>query len=553
MTGPAGALSCEGLCARYGARVAFSGVTAEFPPGTVTLVSGPNGAGKSTLLSILARASSPAAGRVLLGGRPAESVARREYARAVSFLPQSPDSSALGGIAVRDVVAAGRIPHSGFFAGVSEADEEAASAALRAVGLGGFGERDAASLSGGETRRMFLASTLAQDAGTILLDEPFEGLDAASRASLASLVRRFAAEGRAVVVATHDESPLAGIALRRIGLGAAPGPCAAPPPESADARAGGAAEAPAAAGPRSAGGPARLAVLAALAAAAGAALLADAFSGPRDLVLAWRLPRLATAFCCGGTLAVCGALCQTLFRNPLASPYTLGVASGATFGACLATLLARGAAPVGAAAFAGACLSFAAVRACGGSGRSPRLLLGGVACAWLFSSGTMVCQFALAPWESFSMAHWSLGSVAAAQGAWRVVLPLALAAAASTAALSRPLDAMLSGDDSAASRGIDAARLRTGLLAFSSLLVACVVAVCGPVGFVGLLVPHLGRLVAGGAHRRLLPFCTVFGGLFLALCDAAARALPVPGTLPVGVATSLLGAPLLVFLLARRR
>ncbi len=545
MPSPFPVLSCEGLSAGYGAREVFSGVSASFPPGSVTVVSGPNGAGKSTLLSILSRAARPRAGRVLLGERPAETIPRRAFARSVAFVPQAPDAASLAGVSVRDVAASGRIPRSGLFAGASPEDERAIRAALADAGLADFAARDAGKLSGGETRRVFLAAALAQEPTTLLLDEPFEGLDAASRASLAALVRRFVSEGRAVVVATHDESPLAGIPLRRLALGPA-------------ARAAGGAGGPVPAAPEAAATPPsraakRAAPAVAVAALAAVWILADACSGPRDLVFAWRLPRLAAAFCCGGILAVCGALFQTLFRNPLASPYTLGVASGATFGACLATLLSGGAFPTGAAAFAGACLSFAAVRACGGAGRSPRLLLGGVACAWLFSSGTMVCQFALAPWESFSMVHWSLGSVTAPEGAWRVALPLAFAVAAATVALARPLDAMLSGDVSAASRGMDPERLRTRLLAVSSLLVACVVAVCGPVGFVGLLVPHLGRLLFGGAHRTLLPFCAVFGGLFLALCDVAARSVPLPGALPVGVVTSLAGAPLLVVLLARRR
>ena len=131
-------------------------------------------------------------------------------------------------------------------------------------------------------------------------------------------------------------------------------------------------------------------------------------------------------------------------------------------------------------------------------------------------------------------------------------LGIAWASALALAELSRVLDAFLAGDDAAVSHGLPAARLRLALLLAASLLTACAVAVCGPIGFVGLLVPHLGRLLVGAAHRRLLPFCAVGGGLFLALCDALARSLPTPGTLPVGVVTSAIGAPVLVALLARR-
>ena len=265
------------------------------------------------------------------------------------------------------------------------------------------------------------------------------------------------------------------------------------------------------------------------------------------------MPRLVCAFSVGGILAVAGCVYQTLFRNPLASPYTLGTASGATFGACLATALASGPAPVGGAAFAGALLSLALVRACGGSGaRTARLLLGGIAGAYLFGAGTMLCQLALSPWESFSMAHWALGGIVVPEGPWRFALPAAWCASLAFALLSRPLDALLAGDDAAFSHGLDPARLRLALLGASALLVACAVAVCGPVGFVGLLVPHLARLAAGAAHRRLVPACAVGGGLFLALCDVAARALPLAGTPPVGVVTAALGAPALAILLARR-
>ena len=272
----------------------------------------------------------------------------------------------------------------------------------------------------------------------------------------------------------------------------------------------------------------------------------------RALALGYRLPLALCAFACGGVLSVCGCAYQTLFRNPMASPYTLGTASGATLGALLATLRLGSAASVGAAAFAGALLSLAVVRACGGNGKSARLLLGGIACAYLFSSATMVCQLALTPWESFAMSHWSLGSIVVPQGAWRAVLPAAWLGALAFALPARALDAMLAGDDAAASHGIDAPRLRLRLLAAASLLAACCVAVCGPVGFVGLLVPHAARLLAGASHRRLVPVCAVGGGLFLALCDALARSLPTPGALPVGVVTALLGAPTLVALLARR-
>ena len=149
------------------------------------------------------------------------------------------------------------------------------------------------------------------------------------------------------------------------------------------------------------------------------------------------------------------------------------------------------------------------------------------------------------------MAHWSLGGIVFPEGPWRIALPAAWCTALAVTLLSRPLDALLAGDDAAFSHGLDPARLRFALLALSALLVACAVAVCGPVGFVGLLVPHIARLAVGAPHVRLLPACALGGGLFLALCDTAARSLPLAGTLPVGIVTAVLGAPALALLLAR--
>lgn len=554
-------LRCENLTVRLGRKTVIDGFTADFAAGTLAVLSGPNGAGKTTLLRTLARALVPSAGRVLLDGHPSDGIPRAAWARRVAYLPQSPDARSLAGFPVRAAVAAGRLPHAGFFGTLARRDEEAIDRALAATGLSPLAAADAGSLSGGETRKMFLAAALAQEAETLLLDEPFEGLDAPARAALADTLRAQLAAGRAVVLATHDLAPLAGIPHRVIEIkpfennsnnsktnenkivverenvkrAEKPEDSHCLPSLSIFKRVV----------------PSCFTLLLPLLLAA--ALAALAVCGcPPGLLWSYRVPRLLCAFCVGGILAVAGCIYQTLFRNPLASPYTLGTASGATLGAYLATAFAPGLVSVGGAAFAGALLSLALVRACGGSGGRPaRLLLGGIACAYLFGAGTMLCQFAMTPWESFSMAHWSLGGIVVPEGPWRIALPAAWCAALASTLLSRPLDALLAGDDAAISHGLDPARLRFALLAGAALLVACAVAVCGPVGFVGLLVPHLARLAGGAAHRRLLPACAIGGGLFLALCDAAARALPFAGTPPVGIVTAVLGAPALALLLAR--
>ena len=551
------ALRCENLTVRLGRKTVIEGFTDDFASGTLSVLSGPNGAGKTTLLRSLARALAPSAGRLLLDGIPASEIPRAAWARRIAYLPQSPDARSLAGFPVRAAAAAGRLPHAGFFGALTRRDEDAIDRALAATGLAPLAAADAGSLSGGETRRMFLAAALAQEAEILLLDEPFEGLDAAARASLADTIRALLDAGHTVILATHDPPPIAAIPHRTIEIqpiknnsnnskttendisfekenveraGKPEGPFCLP----------------------------SLSILKRFVSSCfilvfiGLLVAASVHGCPPGLLWTYRVPRLLCAFCVGGILAVAGCIYQTLFRNPLASPYTLGTASGATLGAYLATVLAPGLVSVGGAAFAGAMLSLALVRACGGSGARPaRLLLGGIACAYLFGAGTMLCQFAMTPWESFSMAHWSLGGIVVPEGPWRIALPVAWCAALATVLLSRPLDALLAGDDAAFSHGLDPARLRFALLALSALLVACAVAVCGPVGFVGLLVPHIARLAVGAPHVRLLPACALGGGLFLALCDTAARSLPLAGTLPVGIVTAVLGAPALALLLAR--
>jgi len=536
-------LRCEKLTVRIGKKTVIEHFSEDFGAGSLTILVGPNGAGKTTLLRTLARVILPSAGNVFLDERPAERICRTTWARRVAYLPQSPDARSLAGFPVRAAVAAGRLPHTRFFGSLSHRDEKAIDHALAVTGLMPLASVDAGFLSGGETRRMFLAATLAQEAEILLLDEPFEGLDAEARAALADIIRGQLAEGHSVVLATHDLMPVKSIPHRTIELRTQ----AMPSPKMR--------------------GVVHIHnfmfpftnheffyALWILAAVLLSAMVVTATTRgcPPELLWNYRVPRLLCAFCVGGILSVAGCIYQTLFRNPLASPYTLGTASGATLGAYLATILAPGLLSVGGAAFVGAMLSLALVRACGGSGARPaRLLLGGIACAYLFGAGTMLCQFAMTPWESFSMAHWSLGSIVRPEGPWGIALPAAWGMALALALFSRPLDALLAGDDAAFSHGLNPARIRFAMLACAALLVSCAVAVCGPVGFVGLLVPHLVRLAVGATHGRLLPCCALGGGLFLALCDVIARMLPLAGTPPVGIVTAAFGAPALAFLLAR--
>jgi iron complex transport system permease protein len=292
--------------------------------------------------------------------------------------------------------------------------------------------------------------------------------------------------------------------------------------------------------------------------------LAGRAGGWQDVVVvSVRLPRALVALAVGGGLGIAGAALQGLFRNPLADPGVLGVSSGASLGAVLSIALGVAARAVWAlplCAFAGAAadaLLVFAIAARRGRGRlfSGTLLLVGVAVGALNASlTTFVLSATLARYDAGrQIVYWLLGALEART--WDHVLlgaPVVLLGSAAIAVHARELDALMLGEIGAASVGVDVARVRLRLVLASALVVGAAVAVAGPIGFVGLLVPHLVRLAFGVGHRALLPLSFAGGGLFLLLADLVARALP-GREIPVGVVTAAIGAPVFLVLLLRRR
>jgi iron complex transport system permease protein len=284
---------------------------------------------------------------------------------------------------------------------------------------------------------------------------------------------------------------------------------------------------------------------------------------PTASVVFWqlRLPRVLLALVAGAILALCGLSLQTLFANPLAEPYTLGVASGAALGAAAAFTFAPAGFPIGLplaslAAFGGALAATALVvalgRAAGDAGGG--LLLAGVAVALLCQALILLLQYLSDAGGTLRMVRWMMGGLAIVgfrEPLW--LLPWLLLALGAHAARRWDLDLLLAGEEVAASRGVAVGRLRLGLLLVDSLAVAALVSVVGPVGFVGLMVPHMLRRLVGGHHAALVPACALGGAAFLALCDAAARTVIAPAELPVGIVTALLGAPFFLWLLRRGR
>ncbi len=293
--------------------------------------------------------------------------------------------------------------------------------------------------------------------------------------------------------------------------------------------------------------------------------LGEALRGdPTAATILWklRLPRVLLALAAGGALAVSGLGFQTLFRNPLAEPYTLGVAGGAALGAVLALQFGGPwgeAGPVtvalasflGALAVTGLILGLAVSRY---GVETTTLLLAGIALSLSCSALILFIQYLADFTKTFRMVRWMMGGLAVV-GYQEVVwlTPWVLGGAGAFLALRWELNLVLTGEELAASRGVDLARLRLIVLGAASAMIGALVAVTGPIGFVGLIVPHLLRRWVGHDHLYLVPACLLGGGAFLALCDLAARVVMAPAELPTGVLTALLGGPFFLYLLLTRR
>lgn len=271
-----------------------------------------------------------------------------------------------------------------------------------------------------------------------------------------------------------------------------------------------------------------------------------------------RLPRTLLAAACGAGLAVCGVILQSLLRNPLADPFVLGVSSGASTGAVAIVVLGLGSGAIGLAggAFIGAVAAFALVLALAAAagGTTDRVVLAGVAATQLFSALTSFIVFTSADAEQTrGVLFWLLGSLASAS--WRdvaVVSAVVLVGLVVCLIAASSLDAFAFGENAAAALGVNVAVLRLGLLLITALMTAAIVSTSGAIGFVGLVLPHLARVLVGVGHRRLVPTTAVVGAIFLVWVDTAARTVLDPQELPVGVATALVGVPVFALILLQR-
>ena len=271
-----------------------------------------------------------------------------------------------------------------------------------------------------------------------------------------------------------------------------------------------------------------------------------------------RLPRVVLSVLAGAALSVCGATYQSVFRNPLTDPYVLGISSGASLGAAIAILLGLEAHlwGVGSMALLTALLTILLIfkiASIGNRMHTTTLLLTGVCLTFLITA-VISLLMAMHQEKMESIIFWTMGSFASSSwmDVW-IVLPVVVIGILVVLFYSKDLNLLLVGSETAQSLGVEVEKVRRRLLLFTTLMVAFAVSACGVIGFVGLVVPHCVRLLCGADNRRIIPYSIFVGGLFLLLCDTLARTLIPPNELPVGSITSLLGAPMFIYLLYKSK
>jgi iron complex transport system permease protein len=275
-----------------------------------------------------------------------------------------------------------------------------------------------------------------------------------------------------------------------------------------------------------------------------------------------RVPRTVAAFLSGAGLALGGMVFQALFRNPLATPFTLGVASGAALGASvyfwLGLTVLGSVGPLGA-SLLGAAVSmlvvFSVTRA-GGGFSTAIMLLAGVIVNFFFSSLVLFIQYVSASADSLRIMHWLMGSLVGLETARLAeLLGVILGGAFLIRAYAPEIDLLVAGEELAKSRGVETEKVKLAIFVIASIMVGTVVSLTGPIGFVGLMVPQAARFFLGWSHRILTLAVFFLGGAFLVLADLLARLLLAPAEIPIGIITALFGGPffLLTLLKIRRR
>ena len=285
-------------------------------------------------------------------------------------------------------------------------------------------------------------------------------------------------------------------------------------------------------------------------------------SPDREIFMVARLPRILFSAIVGGALAMAGVMFQAILRNSLADPFTLGISAGSSFGAVVAIWLGFetviwGIPTVSIAAFAGAFLAILLVFFIARTGQvlpTLTLLLAGITLNFVFGAMIMFIHYAANFSQGYLMSRWMMGAVDSADmGTVAHSAPFVILCLVALLWISGQLNPLAAGEEWAASRGIDVRRIKNAAYLLGSILTAAVTAFSGPIGFVGLIVPHTVRLIFGPDHRTLIPASFFIGSAFLVLCDTAGRTLFAPTEVAVGVITAMFGGPFFIVLLKRKR
>lgn len=283
----------------------------------------------------------------------------------------------------------------------------------------------------------------------------------------------------------------------------------------------------------------------------------------KEMIIVWnlRLPRITMAIIAGFGLAVAGTIMQGILRNPLASPYTLGIASGAGFGAALAILMGVGFITMGEYLIIGNAFLFSLIPTfvilalTRYKGATPEtMILAGIAMSYIFSAATTLMEYFADPEAVKEVVFWMVGDLDKAK--WGNILPtfsIVVFCFIPLMLKSWDMNLLSAGDETAKSLGVDVERTRILLLIIASLMTSVIICFTGTIGFIGLVAPHMCRMVIGGDNRFLIPASGIFGGALLLSADTIARRIIAPVILPVGVITSFMGGPLFLYLIMRRR
>lgn len=275
------------------------------------------------------------------------------------------------------------------------------------------------------------------------------------------------------------------------------------------------------------------------------------------IVLDLRLPRILGAIVCGFALAICGAVMQSMMRNPLADPYTMGISSGAGFGAALAIILGVELVSGGGVilnAFVFAVIPAMVILFLSRFRRATptMMILCGISLMYIFNAMTQLFMLVADPEDLATVYKWTVGTLdSIGMGDLGLVLIVTVAGSLYVQCMANRLNVMGTGDDSAKTLGVDVDRQRIILLLVITLVAAAVVSFTGVIGFVGLVSPHIARLVIGADNRYLIPAAGIFGSVLLLISDIAARTIAAPTILPVGVITACIGGPLFMYLILR--